>query len=32
MAIKCFNRNFYLKVHFADKEQDNEEEEAIDEL
>jgi hypothetical protein len=31
-AIKRFNRNFYLKVQFADEEQDNEEEEAIDKL
>jgi hypothetical protein len=31
-AIKRFDRNFYLKVHFADEEQDNEEEEAIDKL
>jgi hypothetical protein len=31
-AIKCFNRDFYLKVHFSDKEQDNEDKEAIDEL
>jgi hypothetical protein len=31
-AIKCFDRDFYLKVHFADKEQDDEEEEEIDKL
>jgi hypothetical protein len=31
-AIKRFDHDFYLKVHFADKEHDNEEEEAIDKL